>query len=203
MTVDRLIIRNGDKVLVDGITGVINYDNFTVQNGKIPAANIDLDITKIGVTDANITGTISPWKLDLSNALKGTTVTDINGNVTFSIDTEGKISIPTQSSGTSFNNSIFTGLTTVKDNLTIEGLLDLSASTIKWNPNIKGVGVPVPAFEGSVIVTGLNLTNLNYGVNLSPSWRTSWWITDKTVNGFTANFSIPSEIPVSFDWFIF
>ncbi|TPF17922.1 hypothetical protein CBE79_03995 [Priestia megaterium] len=203
MTVDRLIIRNGDKVLVDGITGVINYDNFTVQNGKIPAANIDLDITKIGVTDANITGTISGWKLDLSNNLKGTTVTDINGNVTFSIDTEGKVSIPSQSSGTSFNNAIFTGLTTVRDNLTVGGLLDLSESRIKWNPNIKGVGIPVPPYEGSVRITGLDLTNLNYGVNVSPLWRTAWWISDKTVSGFTVNFSIPSEVPVSFDWFLF
>jgi len=221
LTVDKIIIRNGDKVLVDGTTGTINYDNFTVQNGKIPASNIDLDVSKIGVTDDMITGTISGWKLNLSENLKGTTVTDVDGNATFIIDTEGKVSIPSQSSGTSFSNATFTGLTTVNNTLTVKdtltaetdlvvgndlsvgGLLDLSDAVVKWNQNTKGINVVVPAYAGSVDITGLTLSNANYGVNISPHWRTSFWVENKTETGFTVNFSIPSEVPVTFDWFLF
>ncbi|MEM4995027.1 phage tail protein [Priestia sp. SB1] len=212
----RIIIAGSDgKPLIDANTGTINFENFTVRNGKIPAENVDINIANIGITDKNITGIISKEKLDLSNALKGTTVTDVDGNATLIISNEGKVSIPSQSSDTSFNNAIFTGDTkvnntlnvketlTAESNVSVGGLLDLSNAKVKWNQNTKGVNVVVPAYAGSIDITGLLLSNANYGVSISPHWRTSFWVENKTATGFTVNFSIPSETPVTFDWFLF
>ncbi|RYI30623.1 hypothetical protein EVU96_09410 [Bacillus infantis] len=87
LVTQRLIIKNSSDVLIDGNTRTINFDNFNTKVGKLTANNIDA--TTLTVTNANITGTLTANKLNLSQNLKGTNVSgnliiDEYGNVTIS-----------------------------------------------------------------------------------------------------------------------
>ena len=54
---------------------------------------------------------------------------------------------------------------------------------------------------GSVNVTfATREPDTHYQIQVEPSWNTSWWITNKTVTGFTVNFGTASPSGASFSW---
>lgn len=43
----------------------------------------------------------------------------------------------------------------------------------------------------------------SFGIVVTPSWNTKYWITGKATSGFTVNFSDPAPAGATFDWFLF
>jgi hypothetical protein len=68
----------------------------------------------------------------------------------------------------------------------------------------KGVNAPVTAGATSILIT-LPVTepNNNYGVNVTPNWNTTVWVTGKTTTGFTVNFGTAAPSGAMIDWHLF
>ncbi|AKO91900.1 hypothetical protein BEH_07170 [Priestia filamentosa] len=91
LVANRLLIKNGDITLIDGVTKTIDFDAFDVVFGKIKAKN--LDVTDLRVQDINITGTLTHDKLNLNENLKGVEVTNDAGDTTYKVDSNGNVSV--------------------------------------------------------------------------------------------------------------
>lgn len=66
--------------------------------------------------------------------------------------------------------------------------------------------IDVPAIITTVLqVVTLKLPEVdtNYGVLVTVSWQTLWWITNKTTTTFQINFSVTSPVGSTYDWAIF
>jgi hypothetical protein len=61
------------------------------------------------------------------------------------------------------------------------------------------VAVPAAAATKAIAFTTAR-ADANFGVTVSPNWNTNLWITNKTVNGFTVNFSVFAPAAAVIDW---
>ncbi|WP_025912102.1 phage tail protein [Priestia flexa] len=191
ITIDRLIVRNGNNVVIDGVNGIIDFDQFVEKRGKVGTTNIDLeDVTRnLGITDENIIGTISAPKLNLGQNLRGTVVKNVNGDTTFEIDTSGNFK------PYNIKDSSLSGNTRVSDSL------DLTQADILWDIKSRGINVSVPQGATSVNITGLSNSNTNYSVYVTPSWMTLFAVPVKLASGFTIEFGTPAPANATIDWF--
>lgn len=63
-------------------------------------------------------------------------------------------------------------------------------------------GSTVTVTSGSLSVTIVTTATLPYGVFVTPTWSTQCWITNKTITGFTVNFSNPPPVNSTLYWSI-
>ena len=91
------------------------------------------------------------------------------------------------------------GFYTIDDTWTraVATAIDYNLLTRLVAPNI-AIGT---AGTGSVNVTlSTHEPDTKYQIHIEPSWNTTWWITAKTVTGFTVNFGTASPAGASFSW---
>ncbi len=88
----------------------------------------------------------------------------------------------------------FEGDLVAKKDLRLEGSVLGTAKT-------RGIDLEVWLGDSEYEVAGLGLpTNASYAVSITPSWETNAWVTDKTEDGFTVNFSVPAPAGARFDY---
>lgn len=82
----------------------------------------------------------------------------------------------------------------VLGNFTVAGALGLTAKS-------SGVGVSVTYKSNQVTVSGIDAA-LRYAVSVSPTWNTTFWVTDKSPTHFTVHFGTPAPIDATIDWLL-
>jgi len=67
---------------------------------------------------------------------------------------------------------------------------------------LQAATVALPSAATSNVVFASAAPDAKYKVSISPSWLTSYRVTNKTVNGFTVDFGVGSPAGGSFDWIV-
>lgn len=94
---------------------------------------------------------------------------------------------------------------TSEGDLTIQGNRGISHRFMKyWMKSPLNGSKTIGANSDSITISHTYpLPNANYGISVSPSWNTSWWIHVKNQNGFVIGFSTPPAKDSSVDYTIY
>lgn len=180
----------------DTTSHIIGYDlSFNAQSA--PQSQFDTTQTIQFYNNIAVPGTIT------SNTSKTVWYKPGNPGIPIYIDGDNTVSdalvIRTKDNNGSLVNSII-----IHKNNTAQRYINIQSGThLSLNPNTKGYNISVPANSTNLNVTFTQpLENTNYGICVTLSWNSGYFITNKGINGFTINFANPPTTPQTLDWFI-
>lgn len=90
------------------------------------------------------------------------------------------------------------------DTLHITGEARFDGNLVSFSDNVRGINLPLESGDNLVDVTfGSAYPDTDYAVQCTPSYNTTCYITDKTVDGFKINFgNAPADDNQKVDWFV-
>ena len=96
-----------------------------------------------------------------------------------------------------------TGNGVIGGTLTVTGDATFNGSFISFSNNVRGYNITVTNTNTTHEVEfDTAHTNTDYAVLCTPSWGTTCYVTDKTVDGFTLNFSNAAGVGAMVDWMV-